>query len=409
MSAGASHSRRAAALAVLLLAAGAAPDCRAQHVLDTLGERLTFVSAEGTAWAKLSSMSDLTVYAPDTPAPGLLFSDESVFVAPRLSFSVDAGMGGALLAHARLRIDRGFDPGSEEDGDLRLDEYYLEANAGPVRVRAGKFATAFGAWVDRHLSWDNPLITAPAIYGDMLTIKDKAAPADLAEQAGRRDAVENKAEWVPMIWGPSYATGLALSAGTGPLDLTIEAKNAALSSRPAVWDDRDYGDGVTLTGRLGWRPAPSWSLGISASRGAYLQERAQATLPAGTEVEDLKQRVLGLDLGYEHRRLQVWAELVRTEFEVPRAGDLEALAGFVELRYKAAPRIWVAGRWNQSRFDDLPGLDLSWDRDLRRLDLALGYRHDAHLQAKLEYSVGDQSGADTAGNRLIAAQVVLWF
>lgn len=185
-------------LVALLLLSGMALECRAQRSLDALGERLTFISADGAAWARLSSMNDLTVYAPDAPAPGLLFSDDSVFVAPRLSMSLDAGMGERVLAHAQLRVDRGFDPGSDEHGDVRFDQYFLQGNIldGRVQIRAGKFATAFGGWVDRHLAWDNPLITAPAIYEDMLPIRDQAAPADLDEFSARRDAPENKREWV---------------------------------------------------------------------------------------------------------------------------------------------------------------------------------------------------------------------
>lgn len=409
---------RIAALCNLLFLSGMSVECLAQASLDALGERLTFQSADGARWARISSTQDLTVYVPEadppeTHAPGLLFADDSVFIAPRLSLSFDAGIGDRLLAHALLRIDRGFDPGADEDGDLRFDEFFLEGNLfdGRVRIRGGKFATAFGGWAGRHLAWDNPLITAPAVYEDMVTVGDQAAPGILDDFAARRDAPENKPGWVPMVWGPSHASGAALSAGGRSLDVTVEVKNAALSSRPVSWDlwERDFDAGSTVTGRLGWHPTAAWTLGTSFSRGPYLQETAGPTLPAGSGLDDFDQTVLGLDLTYERHRLQLWGELLRTEFAVPRVGEVDAVGGFVEIRYKAAPRIWFAGRWNQTWFDDTPGRDTSWDRDLRRLDLGLGYRHNAHFQAKFELSIGDQSGGDTSGNRLAAAQLVLWF
>jgi hypothetical protein len=415
---GTSHSGWIAALCTLPFVSGVSIECRAQRSLDALGEKLTFVSADGAKWARLSSTQELTVYAPEadppaTHAPGLLFSDNSLFVAPRLSLSLDAGIGEHLLAHAQLRADRGFDPGSDENGEVRFDEYFLEGRflGGRGRIRGGKFATAFGSWVDRHLAWDNPLITAPAIYEDMLTIGDQTTPGSLDEFVARRELPENKRAWVPIVWGPSYASGVALSFGGSPLDMTVEVKNATLSSRPRSWDvgKRDFGDGPTVTSRVGWQPAAEWTLGASFSRGAYLQEEAEATLPAGADIRDFDQTAIGLDMTYELHRLQVWGELVRAEFEVPRVGELAALGGFVEIRYKAAARIWLAGRWNQTRFDDTPGSDTSWNRDLRRLDLGLGYRHNAHFQAKIEFSVGDQAGRDTVGNELVAAQLVLWF
>jgi hypothetical protein len=397
-----------------LIASGAALDVRSQELLEALGERLTYTAADGEAWARLSAMGDVTAYAPDRPAPGLLFTDDATFVAPRLILSLDAGAGDRFSAHAQLRADRGFDPGLERRGDVRFDEYYLQAQMlddWRVQVRVGKFATVFGGWVERHQVWDNPLITAPALYEDMVTVTDQAAPAGLDAFAARRDMPENKAGWVPIVWGPSYATGASISAGTGALDFFVEVKNAALSSRPTAWDAvRDgFETRPTVTGRIAFHPSAVWTLGASFSQGPYLREDARPTLPPGTRLNDFDQTTAGLDLTYELHRLQIWSELVRARFEVPRVGEVEATSGFVELRHKVAPQFWLAGRLNRSWFDDTPGLDRPWDRNLTRLDLALGYRYSSHIQAKLEYSHGDQAGRNTMGKRLVAAQLALWF
>jgi hypothetical protein len=216
---------------------------------------------------------------------------------------------------------------------------------------------------------------------------------------------------VPIVWGPSYATGASLEAGAGAFDAVVEVKNAALSSRPDTWDalGESYPDRPTVTGRIAWHPSASWTVGGSLSRGPYLQDDARATLPAGASIDDFDQSTVGLDLTYELHRVQVWSELVRARFEVPTVGEVEALSGFVELRYKAMPRVWLAARWNQAWFERTPGLRESWDRDLRRIDLGLGYRHDAHVQAKLEVSHADQAGGNTTGRYLAAAQLTIWF
>lgn len=400
----------------LLLAVGSL-NGYGQGRLDALGERLTVISDDGSTWARLSSTQELALYFPEADLPeehppGLLHSDDSPFVAPRVSVSLDAGFGERILAHAKLRADRGFDPGAKRSGDVRIDEYFVQAEMldRRVAVRVGKFATAFGGWVERHSSWDNPFISAPALYEDMVTIRDQVAPPDLEEFAGLRDAPENRDTWLPVIWGPSYASGMSISGDAGALDMTLEIKNAALSSRPGTWDVWDRGfRAPTVSGRLGWRPSPTWTLGVSGSHGAYLQKDARGSLPAGSSHDDFSQTTYGIDASYERHLVQIWSELARTRFEVPRVGDVDALIGFVEVRYKPAPRWWLAGRWNASRFDDIPGLDRSWDRNLRRVDFGVGFRSSAHFQLKLEYSVGDQSGRDTGGNRLLAAQAVLWF
>lgn len=398
--------RRAGIMLLTLLATGAQA-----ATLDALGRQLTFTTADGSRWARLSGMTDLTLLAAEQPPPGLLFSDDDVIVAPRLSLSADAGLGERLSGHVQARIDRGLDPLTKSDGDVRLDQYFLQVDmtaAARARLRVGKFATAFGGWVERHLAWDNPLITAPAVYDDLVAVTAPAAPPDPADFAGRRDAAENKDTWVPIVWGPSYATGASLAAGAGDFDLVLEVKNSSLSSQPAVWDD-GFDTDPTYTGRLSWRPRPEWTVAASHSRGPYLLERAQPTLPPGADVDDFDQTTTGLDVTYERHRLQIWAELVRSSFDVPRVGEVDVTSGFVELRYKPAPGWWLAGRWNGSRFDHAPGTRRSWDRHLTRLDLAVGYRHTAHLQAKLEYSIGEQAGTDTNGNHVVAAQLVLWF
>lgn len=410
MSATSGH-RRAALLLLVALLPGPS---HAQDTLDALAQRLRVVAADGSRWARLALMTDVTVLVPERPPPGLLRSDAVPFVAPRTALLFDAALGPRLTAHAQARIDRGYDPGRHAGGDARFDEYFIEVALGdawPLTLRAGKFATVFGNWVERHLAWDNPLITAPALYEDMVAMTDRAAPADFASFVARRDLPDNKAGWVPLVWGPSYTTGAALAARLAAFDIAVEVKNAALSARPGAWSavDRGFETAPTVTGRVAWRPRADWTVGVSGSRGPYLRREAGTSLPPGDDLDDFLQTLLAVDLTYEWHRLQIWLELARGGFEVPRVGDLDTFSGFAEVRYKFAPQWWLAGRWNQSWYDDTPGLARAWDRDLRRLDLGLGYRHDAHVEIKLEYSLGDQSGGDTNGNQLFATQLVIWF
>ena len=115
----------------------------------------------------LSGEVDLETFLSEQPPPGLNFSDDDVFFNPRLTLFADLHFGSHLAGFVQARLDRGFDPGSREDGDIRLDEYSLTwtpLDSPLINVRAGKFATVFGNWVPRHLAWDNPFITAPVPY-----------------------------------------------------------------------------------------------------------------------------------------------------------------------------------------------------------------------------------------------------
>lgn len=393
---------------------GIVPSSFAQAILDTVDEKMSFQSEALGLRADLSMMADATVYAAEQPAQGLLYGDDNVFFAPRLITFLGVTVGSRVLLHGQMRVDRGFDPGSAPDGQVRLDEYFLQLRLGKqdeINLRLGKFATAFGSWPKRNLSWDNPLVTAPMAYEDMLPMTDSFAPGGLAGFAARRDMPDNKQDWVPIVWGPSYATGISLFGRVDVFEYAFEIKNAGIASRPQAWDGVQDGfrTNPTFTGRVGLRPSPEWTLGTSFSHGPYMQDFASRTLPVGTSVNDFTQTTWGIDAGYAHRKWQLWSELIAARFEVPRVGDVDVLSGFVEAKYKITPQLWAATRWNQAFFSDIPGFTTEWDRDAWRLDLALGYRFTEHVQVKLQYSLGDKRGNDQEGNHLGAMQVTVRF
>ncbi|HAL70406.1 MAG TPA: hypothetical protein DCP71_01365 [Verrucomicrobiales bacterium] len=406
----------------------------AQSVLETVDEALTVATPNQMFRADLSGLIDLELYAPDTPAMGLLNTDDDLFFNPRLTLFLDLQATEHLRGHVQMRVDRGFDPGFAPDGQTRLDEYFLEwkpLEKSWINFRLGKFATAFGAWTQRRLSWDNPFITAPMAYSDMLPVTDDGAVPFAAFQ-NRRNLPDNRQTWQPIIWGPSYATGASVFGQIGLFDYAFEAKNAALASAPRSWDGVENGwDATTYTGRIGWRPAPEWDMGVSYSRGAYLVDARSPrqrvmVVPGGnpfTKREDYYQTTYGVDASWTHGPWQVWGELMNSRFEVPNlggnhlvppfleanAGTVRVVSGFVEVKRKLGPQWWVATRWNQSWFGDLPGTDTAWDNDGWRADVSVGYRFSRHLQAKLQYSMAGRQGAGREGHHLVAGQITLKF
>ena len=399
-------------LLVLLLSGTTA--LRGGGFFDTVDEKTRFDSDALGLHADLSFMTDATLYVPELPAQGLLTSDDQVFFVPRLMVFFDAQMGDRLTLHTQMRADRGFDPGAAPDGEVRLDEYYLQARIlkdDDLNVRVGKFGTAFGSWAKRSLSWNNPFVTAPMAYEDVLTVSDQRIPLSVNQFVHRRDVSDKKNLWLPILWGPSYATGLSVSDRIDWVEYALEVKNASISSSTEVWDAAQVGfpTNPTVTGRVGLHPAPEWSLGTSVSHGAYLQANTASSLPIGSSVNNFTQTTWGIDAGYEHGRWQIWSELIGTRFEVPRVGALEAVSGFIEAKYKLTADLWTAFRWNQAAFGDVPGLDLSWDRNGWRSDIALGWRLSENIQAKLQYSLGDKSGQEPEGNHLGALQLVMKF
>ena len=374
---------------------------------------------------KFSGQLDLEAYAlPRTP-PGLLYTRDGALFNPRLSLFVDGQAGRPWYFFLQARIDRGFDP-SDEDAQFRLDEYALRWTPwddGRLNIQIGQFATVTGNWNERHLSWDNPFINAPVPYENVTGIWD-FWPVDKPEtligwghvptpgHSSFGDGYYDKNERLPVVWGPSYATGVSVAGKLGKLEYAAEMKNAGLSSRPDSWDTRDVNfDHPTWSGRLGYRPNMAWNLGISASAGPYLRPEAGPYLPPGTDIGDYQQYVLAHDISFQWHHFQLWSEIYWSRFEVPNTGDADTLAWYVEAKYKFTPQFYGALRWNQQFFGDVTsgGKDVPWGRDLWRLDTALGYRFTPHTQLKLQYGLQHERYNEEEIEHLLAAQFTCKF
>lgn len=383
--------------------------------MDQVDDSLTLQSPNGLVQSHLSGLLDLEGYYIDQRPPGLIFNEDRGFFNPRLSLFLDTSLGKHLYSFVQVRVDRGFDPGAKVR-DARFDEYllrYTPFNGPELNLQAGKFATVFGHWVQRHDSWDNPFITAPLPYENVTVIYDSEAPATPTAFLKRQTKPDEKREWVPAIWGPSYATGGSIFGRVEKLDYAVEIKNASLSSRPAYWDATKVGwENPTVSARVGYRPEATWDFGASFSHGAYMTPASLATLPAGKTVGGYAQTTFGQDISFAWRHWQVWYEFIFSRFNVPNVGNADTAGYFLEAKYKLTPNWFAALRWNQQFFDTVPdgaGGRADWDHDAWRMDAAVGYRFNRHLQSKLQYSFSHQKGNLQQGEQLVAAQVTLKF
>ncbi|MGB8166321.1 MAG: hypothetical protein WCF18_02450, partial [Chthoniobacteraceae bacterium] len=135
----------------------------AEEILDRVDQALTVSLFHDDVRARLSGTLDLEAYHLPNPAPGVIGSSRTNLFNPRLTVFLDAQLGPKVFAFLQSRIDRGFDPGDSE-ARMRLDEFALRVTPwddGRMTLEVGKFATVVGNWVQRHLSWENPLINAP--------------------------------------------------------------------------------------------------------------------------------------------------------------------------------------------------------------------------------------------------------
>ena len=394
-------------------------------LMQDVERSLSMTAFDGHLRLKLSGTLDLEAYGIDSPAPALVYTAEHFLFNPRLSVFLDAQLDSYLYSFVQARLDRGFDP-SDKGVQVRLDEYLLRLTPWKdvkLGIQAGKFGTVVGNWVPRHYSWDNPFIDAPLPYENLTGLWDSSAPDsvetllywghvpyDGITRFG--DGYSDKRFRLPVIWGPSYASGASLLGGVGKLDYAFEIKNAALASRPESWDLTQVGLGhPTFSGRIGFSPDVMWTLGISGSVGSYLQSAAAPTLPENASIGDYREMLLGQDMSFAWHHLQFWAEVFETRFEVPNVGNADVLSYYVEAKYKITSQLFVAGRWNQQLYGTVPyhEADTQWGNDAWRVDAAVGYRFSTYLQLKLQASLTHHDEDIQEGERLLGAQLILKF
>lgn len=382
-----------------------------------------FVGSESIRW-QASGVVETELHLLPDRATGLLYTERSALVAPRFSLFLETQVGERLQGFAQLKIDRGFDPG-DESFEARIDEFALRYTLGSDRrwaVQAGQFATVFGNWVERHASWENPFVTAPLPYENLTSVWDSSAAPDLdtllrwgSVRPPRKPTLADRRLQNPVIWGPSYAFGAGLLGSFQHWDYAVTVGQTALSSRPDAWGLRwneDAWEHPTLTSRLTYRPTPRWTVGTSASRGAYL--RPGATLPQARETSrgDFVQTTVGLDAAYAAKRWVVWTEVIGARFSHPFLPDLQTWSYYVETRVTLAPRLFGALRWGEQRFERITasgGERLPWSRDVERLDLAATFRWTADAQIKVHVGLQREDPAERAWVRTWALQVVQRF
>lgn len=396
----------------------------AQDALDRLGEALTFSAFDDNVRVRFSGSVDLEGYYTPEPVSDLVFNERDFLFNSRLLLFLDAQLGPRIYLFAQARADRGFDP-ADRHLRLRFDEYALRFTPwadGRLNVQVGQFATVVGNWTRRHLAWETPFITAPLPYENLTGIWDREPVAStnillawshVRPSSGGAEVYGDKHQRLPIIWGPAYGSGAAISGTSGNFDYALELKNTALSARPEIWSSTEAEwRHPTVGGRLGWRPNVMWNFGLSASRGSYLQPEGSFSLPPGRGIGDYRQTVLGHDVSFAWHHFQFWAEVYAARFEIPQVGDADTVAYYLEAKYKFTPQFFGAVRWNQqvfSHLDDRTGRSLPWGRDVWRLDVAPGYRLSAHAQVKLQFSLRHENNASRALTHAIATQFTLRF
>jgi hypothetical protein len=308
-----------------------------------------------------------------------------------------------------------------ENGDS-LTPYALYARIRPWRdrpidIQAGRIPPTFGAFARREYGVGNPLIGYPLAYQYLTAVRPDALPASTD------DVLRMRARG----WRPSYPVG-SLDVATGMPLMTafrwdtgvqvrvgppsLNASGAITNGTASDPRTRDNNAGKQIAARLQWRPAPAFTLGGSAARGAYVADAAvaAATLLAGSSRS--QQQAVGMDIEYSRDHWMLRSEIIWNQWQVPTlAQPLDATSAFLEGRYKVSPAIFVASRIDRLGFAQLASASLgtrSWDAPITRIESGIGYYIRRNLIAKGTYQHNWRDGGQIRSRGLFAAQLHFW-
>ena len=317
-------------------------------------------------------------------------------------------------------------------GEVRFDQgRVLEAYGLFVRVRpwparrfdlqVGRIPPTFGAMSRTSYGSSNMLIGQPLAYQYLTSIRADALPAtpdDLLRMRGRgwlsRFPVGSteEAPGLPLVNTSRWDTGVQAHGVTGMIEWTGSVTAGSLSD-PRF---RDNNAGRQVAGRAVIRPTAGAVFGVSASRGAWLDETLETEI-AGASADRAEQIALGGDAEFSAGPFLVRGEAIRSTWRMPRFGTLQldeplvAIASLVEGRYKIRPGLYVAMRGDRLDFSKVRGSSgfAEWDAQTWRFETGVGYSLTRNILFKGVWQRNGRDGGRVRKDALFAGQVLYWF
>ena len=393
--------KRDVALALTLLCVAAGPAAAQDGGLPTLaGRGVGWISSSGAWQVDFSGQLDIETYVPQDSPPWLIPTVDP-FVAGRLRLFTDIFAGDHVYALVELRADRGEAP-TDASVEARLEQAFVRLMPWPrasVQLQAGKFALPFGGYARRHHAIDDPFIRPPLAYDYRTLVAPATVPRGQTGFLGwKNEAPERRPEGAPPVWNVPYPWGGMLSASVGPLAMRAALASAAASSASEEWGlDGDRLQSPSFTLGADYQLVPELRLGLAWTRGPYLADIETGNLPQGTSESDFVQELLSAEAVFERGRTTVRGEVFLDRWEVPNLDDDPVdVAWYAETRYDLTAGLFVAARWNEMRFNDLPLGDTkeAWDHDVRRIQIGAGYRIVQNSGVRAEYALSRTDGID---------------
>jgi hypothetical protein len=275
-----------------------------------------------------------------------------------------------------------------DDTGPYVDGAYLMFTPRPdldLHVLAGKIPWAIGTWAPHTYSNKNPLVTPPLMYHYGTTIAWYRVPPDADGLLASAGTNTYGSRGMALVDDSYWDVGVTVTGSQRPWEYA-----AGVTAGTPGWGStsRDENAGKTVLGRIGVTPWTWFRAGVSGAYGPYLIRELNPSLPTGKTVSDYNQKLLMADLQLTGGHAELRAEAATGAWQSPFAGDLDYTSGYVELKYAFSFGGYVAGRWDELTFGDVTGASGAtgtWDSDVHRYEVGVGYRLNRDVVAKGVY------------------------
>lgn len=286
--------------------------------------------------------------------------------------------------------------------DLILSQFNFswKAKNQKLKVKVGRFITPFGSFYQKQINKDRAIIPLPLAYSYYVNISPKIGFAPDLREDGLR--VDGRLEWgEPTLYYLGYKTGVSVEFGK-PYKLwgTVALVNGGLNLSGALNDEIQLG----LISRLKFHPFYFGEFGASFAIGHFFETSEFSTSEINNS--QFRQVMLGFDYKLGWSFFEVSGELIATSYKNPVWSltenqfegnndifrtNFNSFSSYLDFKYEPPflSGSFIAYRFDLltfSNFENSNGQKESWDNDVIRHVLSLGYKINGFLQIKTAFS-----------------------
>src|SRR5579864_2589226 len=287
--------------------------------------------------------------------------------------------------------------------DHQLEAHVVQAFLGythnygttSVLVKAGKLASAFGAFPLHYDDADNPLLDQPLPYAAYLKLRADQLPCSVADLLSQQSAssvnyacggASGSGEGlVPVtLYG---LPGVEVDLSTHKIDARIQLTNSSPVNPQSLLSSSQH---AQWTAGAGYSLVQGFRVGLSAYRGPFLDRSVASFLPAGHSVRDFPATGAGLDAQWARGRWSTTGEWQWFRFDYPNFRHSPTSSfGYAEVKAVLNPRTYLAvraGYQRNSRVEDrYEWSSGSFAPNLQACEFAIGVRPNRWQLLKVGY------------------------